>query len=116
MKQHVFGNQLKEIDFEDRIALLSLATGLTREYVKDEYKKGLRDEDAMLLKYGYDLKVGDLIEIIQDFTGEFPIPEIIGGKYRVKISKADSDFQPTYCDALYEVVKVLLKNKHITVE
>lgn len=115
MKQHVFGAQLKEIDFQDRVTLLSLATGLTKEYVADEYKKGMKDEDSMLLKYGYDLKVGELIEIIQDFSREFPIPEIEHQKYRVKISVADSGFQPSYCDALYEVVKVLLKNGIIEV-
>jgi hypothetical protein len=116
VKQHISANQLKEVDFDDRITLLSLATGLTRDYVRDEYKKGVRDEEGMLMEYGYALKIGELIEIIEDFTGEFPVPEITGGKYRVKISLADSDFQSTYCDALYEVVKILLKNKHITVE
>jgi hypothetical protein len=116
MKQHLLANQLKEVDFEDRITLLSLATGLTRDYVREEYKKGMRDEEGMLMEHGFALKIGELIEIIQDFTGEFPIPEIEAGKYRVKISLADSDFQPTYCDALYEVVKILLKNKHINVE
>lgn len=116
MKQHVNGAQLKEIDFEERVTLLSLATGLTKEYVKDEYNKGLKNEDSMLLKYGYDLKIGELIEIIEDFTGEFPAPEAASGKYRVKISAADSQLQSTYCDALYEVVKVLLKKKIITIE
>jgi hypothetical protein len=116
MKQHLLAKQLKELDFEDRIILISLATGLTREYVRDEYKKGMKDEDGMLMEYGFELKVGDLIEIIENFTNEFPIPEISGGKYRVKTSLADSDFQPTYCDSLFEVVKVLLKNKHIIIE
>lgn len=115
MKQHVNGAQLKEIDFEERITLLSLATGLTKDYVREEYKKGIKDEDSMLLKYGYDLKVGELIEIIEGFTSEFPIPEIVNGKYKVKITEADSEPQLTYCDALYEVVKVLLKKKIITV-
>jgi hypothetical protein len=116
MKQHLTGNQLREIDFQDRITLLSLSTGLTRDYVKDEYKKGMKDEEGMLMEYGFGLKVGELIEIILDFTGEFPVPEISGGKYRVKIALADSDFHPTYCDALFEVVKALLKNRHISVE
>lgn len=122
MKQHLFGNQLLEIDFEDRMTLLSLVTGLTREYVKDEYKKGMKDEEGMLLSYGYSVKVGELIEIIEDYTGQFPVPEIKNNKYRVKISgenpsgrkiDVDSDFQPTYCDALYEVVKYLLKEKFV---
>jgi len=116
MKQHVNGVQLKEIELEERITLLSLATGLTKDYVKDEYKKGMKDEDSMLLKYGYDLKVGELIEIIEDFTGEFPLPEVANGKYKVKILETDSEFQQTYCDALYEIVKVLLKKKIITVQ
>lgn len=116
MKQHVNGAQLKEIDLDERISLLSLATGLTKDYVRDEYRKGMKDEDNMLLKYGYDLKVGDLIEIIENFTGEFPTTEVANGKYRVKISSADSEFQLTYCDALYEVVKILLKKKIIIVQ
>jgi hypothetical protein len=116
MKQHINGAQLKEIDFEQRITLLSLATGLTKEYVRNEYSKGMKDEDSMLLKYGYDLKVGELIEIIENFTSEFPVPEIVNGKYKVKISAADSQPQLTYCDALYEVVKVLLNKKIITIE
>ncbi|MFL0267562.1 hypothetical protein [Candidatus Clostridium radicumherbarum] len=116
MKQHVNGAQLKEIDLDERISLLSLVTGLAKDYVSDEYRKGMKDEDSMLLKYGYDIKVGDLIEMIEDFTGEFPTPEIVSGKYKVKISAADSEFQVSYCDALYEVVKILLKKKIIIVQ
>lgn len=125
MKQHLLGNQLREIDYEDRITLIALAIGLTKDYVREEYRKGIKNEDGMLMEYGFALKVGELMEIIQDFTGEFPIPEISGGKYRVKISwidlnnnkaDADSDYQMNYCDALYEIVKVLLKGKYINVE
>jgi hypothetical protein len=116
MKQHLTADQLKEIEFEDRITLISLATGLTRDYVREEYKKGIRNEEGMLMEYGFALKVGELMEIIEDFTSEFPVPEISGGKYRIKISIADSGFQATYCDSLYEIVKVLIKNKHIRVE
>jgi hypothetical protein len=116
MKQHINGAQLREIDLNERISLLSLVTGLTKEYVSDEYRKGMKDEDSMLLKYGYDIKVGDLIEIIEDFTGEFPTPEVVGGKYKVKISTADSEFKVSYCDALYDVVKVLLKKNIIDVQ
>jgi hypothetical protein len=125
IKQHLLASQLKEVDFEDRIALLSLATGLTKEYVREEYRKGMKNEDGMLIEYGFALKIGELMEIIQDFTGQFPVPEIVSGKYRVKIvwkdlngkdAEADSDLQGSYCDALYEVVKQLLKGKHIRVE
>ncbi|MCM8709575.1 hypothetical protein M2651_00890 [Clostridium sp. SYSU_GA19001] len=122
MKQHLLGNQLLEINFEDRITLLSLVTGLTKEYIENEYKKGMKDEEGMLLSYGYSVKVGELIEIVEDYTGQFPIPEIKNDKYRVKICSEnmnrktinfDSDFQSSYCDALYEVVKYLLKEKFI---
>jgi hypothetical protein len=123
MKQHLEGKQLQEINYEDRITLLSLVTGLTREYLKEEYQKGLKDESGMLASYGYYVKVGELIELIEEFVCQFPIPEIKNGQYRVSILgedlrarkiEADSDFQPTYCDALYEVVKYLLKEKYIS--
>ncbi|ERI90059.1 hypothetical protein HMPREF1982_04326 [Clostridiales bacterium oral taxon 876 str. F0540] len=125
MKQHLLASQLKEVDLEDRITLLSLATGLTKEYVRDEYRKGMKNEEGMLIEYGFALKIGELMEIIQDFTGQFPIPEIASGRYRVKIAwkdlngrdaEADSEFQANYCDALYEVVKQLLKGKHILMQ
>lgn len=125
MKQHLSASQLKELEYGDRITLLSLATGLTKEYMDDEYKKGLKREDDMLFKYGYDVKIGEMIQMIEDFTGKFPSPIIEKGSYRIKILgtslhgnniEVDSDFKPTYCDALFEIVKSLLKNKHIVVE
>jgi hypothetical protein len=125
MKQHLNGKQLKELEYEDRITLLSLATGLTKAYMDDEYRHGLSHEDDMLLKYGYDVKIGELIEIVEDYTGQFPVPTVEKGQYRVKLSgksllginiEVDSDFQSTYCDALFEIIKVLLKNKYIVVE
>lgn len=125
MKQHLSASQLKELEFEDRITLLSLATGLTREYMKDEYRQGSKHEDDMLIKYGYDVKVGEMIEIIEDFTGVFPSPIVEKGKYEIKISgkslkgdniDIDSDFQATYVEALFEIIKTLLTNKYIITE
>ncbi|MBK1810063.1 hypothetical protein JHL18_05315 [Clostridium sp. YIM B02505] len=122
MKQHLLGRQLKEINYDDRIRLLSLVTGLTREYLRDEYKRDSKHEDELLLKYGYDVKVGELIEIIQDYTRQFPAPKINNQQYEVVINLKDnngevieveSGLQETYCDALYEVVKFLLNNNYI---
>lgn len=123
MKQHLISSQLKELEYGDRITLLSLATGLTKEYMDEEYQKGIKREDDMLFKYGYDVKVGEMIQMIEDSTGQFPCPIIEKGSYRIKISgkslqgsniEADSDFKPTYCDALFEIIKTLLKNKYIS--
>ncbi|GFP74774.1 hypothetical protein [Clostridium fungisolvens] len=122
MKQHLIGKQLKEIGYDDRIKLLSLVTGLTREYLADEYKRDDKHEDDLLLKYGYDVKVGELIEIIQDYTGQFPAPTLNNQQYEVVVSlknnngeviEAKSGLQETYCDALYEIVKFLLNNNYI---
>ncbi|WP_160679456.1 hypothetical protein [Clostridium sp. C8-1-8] len=122
MKQHLLGRQLKEIEYEDRITLLSLVTGLTREYLMDEYTKDCKNEEELLLKYGYDVKVGELIEIIQDYTGTFPAPSIKNKNYEVMVrvqDSKDSDIEiksgvkETYCDALYEIVKFLLNNDYI---
>ncbi|GKU26709.1 hypothetical protein [Clostridium folliculivorans] len=122
MKQHLSGKQLKEISYDNRIKLLSLVTGLTREYLGDEYKRDTKHEDELLLKYGYDVKVGELIEIIQDYTGQFPTPNLNNQQYEVVVSlknnkgeviEAKSELQESYCDALYDIVKFLLNNDYI---
>ncbi|QAA34322.1 hypothetical protein [Clostridium manihotivorum] len=122
MKQHLLGRQLKDIEYEHRITLLSLVTGLTREYLMDEYPRDCKNEEESLLKYGYDVKVGELIEIIQDYTGRFPAPSIKNNNYEVTVKLEDSNdseieiksgVKETYCDALYEIVKFLLKNDYI---
>ena len=122
MKQHLLGKQLKEISYDNRIKLLSLVTGLTREYLGDEYKRDTKHEDELLLKYGYDVKVGELIEIILDYTGQFPTPNLNNQQYEVivnlknnngEVIEAKSELQENYCDALYDVVKFLLNNYYI---
>lgn len=123
MKQHLLGKQLREIKYEDRLTLLSLVLGLNRQYLIDEYNKGLKkNEDGMLMEYGYKVNVGEMIEIIQSHTGQFPMPTIESGKYLVDIAwitqagvsdKSSSGYQDEYCDALYEVVKDLFKKGYI---
>jgi hypothetical protein len=123
MKQHLLGEQLKEVSFGDLITLLSLVLGLQKEYLEEEYEKGKKEEAGMLRAYGYQVNVGELLELVQVYTGQFPIPTIDAETYVVKVNYknqdgsqvvAESDFQPSYCDALYEIVKKLLKDKVIS--
>ena len=122
MKQHLLGEQLKEIDYEQRIILLSFVTGLNKEYMKAEYAKGMKDENTMLRAYGFDVKIGELIELIYNYTSQFPNVEISEGEFTIRISlehekgnitQFNTKPQPTYCDALYVVVKELLNNNYI---
>jgi hypothetical protein len=122
MKQHVSAEQLTELNYEERLTLIAFVTGLEKNYAKEEYKKGKKDEEDMLRSYGYYINIGQLIEIIFDYTGQFPTPITLDNKYAVKISwKNDngetveffSGDQVDYCDALYEIVKQLLNNKYV---
>ena len=122
MKQHLFAEQLKELSYEERIVLLSLVTGLTKDYLRDEYREGIKDEDAVLRAYGFNVKVGEMIEIIESYTRQFPVPTIEHGKYAINLKwknireeemEAHSDFKDSYCDALFEIVKQLLKARYI---
>ena len=122
MKQHLSGNQLKELSYEDRISLLSLVLGLNREYMEKEYAKGIKNEDSMLLGYGYKVNVGELMEIIQNYGGTFPVPTINKNKYSLNITwknengetiTSSVEGKDEYIDALYEVVKDLFSKKKI---
>jgi hypothetical protein len=122
MKQHLLGEQLMEINYEERLVLLSLVTGLEKQYLKEEYEAGKSNEEAMLRSYGYQVNIGELIAPIEDYTRQFPFPIVSNGKYAINISWTNSqnnlielysDYQPSYCDALYEIVKKLLKDKYI---
>lgn len=122
MKQHLNGNQLKELNFEDRISLLSLVLGLNKEYMEDEYTKGVKNEESMLLGYGYKVNVGELMEIIQNYGGTFPVPTINKNKYSLNITwknengetiTSSVEGKDEYIDALYEVVKDLFSKKKI---
>ena len=121
MKQHLLGSQLMELPFEERIILLSIVTGLNITKMKEEYEKGIRDEGGMLAAYGFQVDIGSLIEIVEDYTEQFPSPVIKHEKYAVKLSVKDaenefySDFHDTYCDALFEIVKKLLAKKIIEI-
>lgn len=120
MKQHVSGGQLIELNYEERITLISFVTGLEKEYAREEYEKGRKNEEDMLRSYGYYINIGQMIEIILNCTGQFPNPIMLDNKYAVKISwendkgetvELSSGDQFDYCDALYEIVKQLLNNK-----
>ena len=122
MKQHLLGEQLREINYEERIILLSLVTGLNKEYMRAEYAKGIKDEENMLRAYGFDVKIGEMIELIYNYTRQFPNTIIAEGEFSINISIDDeagnsTEFhtnpQPTYCDALYKVVKELLNKNYI---
>ncbi len=122
MKQHLLGKQLKELEYEDRLTLLSLVVGQNRQYLTDEYKKGLRNEDGMLMEYAFKVNVGEMIEIIQSYTGEFPMPTIQDGNYSISIDwitkagvndNASAVGKDEYCDALYEIIKDLFKKHYI---
>ena len=124
MKQHLFGSQLKEIEYNNRIVLISLVTGIKREYVEDEYNKGIKREEDMLRKYAYNVNIGELIEIIENNTGQFPVPIVNRGEYKIYIewmnSNGDkfcieSDIYQSYCDALFEIVKKLFISNNISV-
>jgi len=122
MKQHLLGEQLKEISYEQRIVLLSFVTGLNKEYMEAEYAKGIKDEESMLRAYGFDVKIGELIELIYNYTRQFPNVAISEGEFSISVSLEDekgntvefnTNPQPSYCDALYVVVKELLNKKYI---
>lgn len=122
MKQHISASQLAELNYEERIILISFVTGLEKDYAKEEYEKGKRNEEDMLRSYGYYINIGQMIEIILNYTGQFPTPIILNDKYAVKISwkndkgenvEFSSESQLDYCDALYEIVKQLLNNKYV---
>ncbi|GLC29315.1 hypothetical protein [Clostridium omnivorum] len=122
MKQHLFGDQLKEINYEERIILLSHVTGLNSEYMKEEYAKGIKDEEGMLRALGFEVKIGELIELIYNYTRQFPSPIVSQGSFAVHISFDDgkgnkieykSGTHMAYIDALYEIVKNLLNEKYI---
>lgn len=116
MKQHLYAEQLKELSYNNRITLLSLAMGLDKSYLRQEYKENSKDEEGQLRAYGFEVKVGDMIEAIEDYTEKFPIPEIEQGKYLINLEfiskdeetiKLTSEYQPTYCDALFKIIKSL---------
>jgi hypothetical protein len=122
MKQHLLAEQLKELPYKERVTLLSLVTGLTKEYLKSEYEYGTKNEDGMLAAYGYTVMVGELIELIENYTRRFPIPTINESKYNVAVTfknhennivELSSGYKTSYCDALYEIVKKLLSEKYI---
>jgi hypothetical protein len=122
MKQHLSGNQLKELSYENRISLLSLVVGLNKEYLQEEYSRGMKNEDAMLLEYGYRVNLGELMEIIQNYTGKFPVPTVDTDKYSLNITWKNEDEKiftssvegkSEYIDALYEVVKDLFAKNQI---
>lgn len=122
MKQHLFGDQLKEISYEERIILLSHVTGLNMQYMKEEYVKGIKEEEGMLRAFGFEVKLGELIELIYNYTRQFPNPVVSQGSFTVDISFDDGKGNITeyksgthlaYIDALYEIVKKLLKDKYI---
>lgn len=122
MKQHLFGDQLKELNYEERIILLSHVTGLNRQYMSEEYSKGIKDEEGMLRAFGFEVKIGELIELIYNYTRQFPSPVVSQGNFAVDISFEDgkgnaieykSGTHQAYIDALYEIVKKLLNEKYI---
>lgn len=122
MKQHLLGEQLKEINYEERIILLSFVTGLNKEYMRAEYNKGIKDEDNMLRVYAFDVKIGEMIELIYNYTRQFPNAIVAEGEFSIivpiedelgNITEFDTNPQPTYCDALYIVVKELLNKNYI---
>jgi hypothetical protein len=124
MKQHLSGNQLKELNYEDRISLLSLVVGLNIDYLEEEYARGMKNEDAMLLEYGYRVNIGELMEIIQNYTGKFPVPTVFRDKYSLDITCKNENEETftssaadksEYIDALYEVVKDLFAKKQIVI-
>lgn len=122
MKQHLSGNQLKELNFEDRISLLSLVLGLNREYMEKEYNKGLKNEDSMLLEYGYKVNIGELMEIVQNYAGTFPLPNVNKGEFSLSVTwknekgetfTSSVENKDEFIDTLYDVVKDLFSKKQI---
>lgn len=118
MKQHLYADQLKELSYNNRITLLSLTMGLDKNYLRQEYKENTKDEEGQLRAYGFEVKVGDMIEVVEDYTGKFPSPEIAQGKYLINLEldskeketvKLSSGAQSEYCDALFEIIKKLLE-------
>lgn len=124
MRQHLNAQQLKELDYENRITLIALVIGVNKEYMKNEYSKGLKNEDAMLLEYGYKVNVGELMEIVQSYTGQFPIPTINNEMFELNLIRVDrngekenmcSGQNSEYIDALYEIVKMILAKGYIEI-
>ena len=85
LKQHLAADNLKELSYEDRITLLSMVLGLNKDYMKEEYDIGLKDEEIMLIEYGSKVNIGELMEIVQSYTGQFPIPTMRKGVFSLRM-------------------------------
>lgn len=123
MKQHLFESQLRELNHGDLMTLLSHVTGLEKTYMEEEFDRAIKkDESGALRSFGFDVKIGELIELIYNYTREFPNPITENGMFKIKMNLTNEDEETytfetepmlEYCDALFEVLKHLFKENYI---